>query len=89
MLLKKVSVLMSIYNESLEEIKMAIDSILLQTYQKFEIILISDNINISSEIKEYLKCLEKNPKIKVIYNKKNIGLAQSMNKGIYCSYGCR
>ena len=87
MLFKKVSVLMSIYNESLEEIKMAIDSILLQTYQKFEIILISDNINISSEIKVYLKCLEKNPKIKVIYNKKNIGLAQSMNKAFSFSTG--
>lgn len=41
--MKKISVVMSIYNENIDEIKASIDSILNQTYENIEFIIILDN----------------------------------------------
>ena len=43
----EISVVMSIYNESLEEVKESINSILNQSYSEFEFIIIIDNPNAS------------------------------------------
>ena len=37
-----LSVLMSVYNESLDEIKQSLDSILTQSYRDFELIIVLD-----------------------------------------------
>ena len=81
--MRLVSVLMSVYNSELY-LKEAIDSILEQTYENFEFIIIDDCSNDSSMaiIKSY--CDER---IIVIKNKENIGLAASLNKSIKLSNG--
>lgn len=39
----KISVIMSAYNESFDELSRSIDSIINQTYQNIEFIIVSDN----------------------------------------------
>ena len=78
----KISVIMSTYNESIEQIIKSIESILQQTIQEFEFIIVDDNpknIEILHLLKEYEK---KDNRIKIIINDKNLGLAKSLNKGI-------
>lgn len=69
--MKKISVVMSIYNENIDEIKASIDSILNQTYENIEFIIILDNptrLDINVLLTEYQK---NDTRIKVIYNQKN------------------
>tara|TARA_B100001989_G_C24547019_1_gene471597 strand:- start:2480 stop:3235 length:756 start_codon:yes stop_codon:yes gene_type:complete len=56
-----------------------INSILNQSYKKFEIIVIYDDKN--KKDLDFLKNF-KNKKIKIIINKKNLGVGRSRNKGI-------
>lgn len=71
---------MSIYNETEEQIRKSIQSILNQSFTDFELIIVNDNPN-SMEypliLKEYAK---KDERIVIINNKTNLGLAKSMNK---------
>ncbi|MDE9563743.1 glycosyltransferase [Xenorhabdus bovienii] len=77
----KISVLMSVYNgeKYLEE---AIDSILSQTFEDYELIIIDDGSTDSSPsiLSSYA---EKDMRVKVITNENNIGLILSLNKGLY------
>lgn len=76
----KVSIIMSIYNESNEQIRESVRSILGQTFTDYEFIIVNDepsNERLRS-LSEELKKLDK--RIRIIYNPKNIGLAMSMNK---------
>ena len=78
----EISVVMGVYNECKEYICAAIDSVLNQTFSDFEFIIILDNPN-NDEIRsllEYYK--DKDPRIKLIFNDVNLGLAKSLNKGI-------
>lgn len=78
----KISVLMSIYKEPIEWIEQSIRSILNQTYKNLEVVLISDNPE-SSELTEYLKDVkQKDSRIIVSLNEKNIGLVDSLNRGL-------
>ncbi len=74
-----VSVLMSLFNESVEEIRAAIYSILQQTYKDLELIIINDN----PKEKRYETIVESivnnDNRVKYYSNKNNIGLAMSMN----------
>lgn len=83
----EISVVMSIYNESLEEVKESINSILNQSYSEFEFIIIIDNPNASNLIKIVKEFSLKDKRIKYIVNDKNIGLALSLNKGVKISTG--
>jgi len=81
----KTTVLMSVYNGQ-KFLKEAIDSILNQTYSDFEFIIINDNSTDRTSI--ILKEYENNDKrIKIINNKKNIGLTKSLNKGLGLAKG--
>lgn len=83
--MKKVSIIVPIYNTSKYLIK-CIDSLVNQTYKNIEIILIDDKSTDNSKkiIKEYS---EKYSFIKSIFNKKNMGIGYSRNKGIQESSG--
>lgn len=77
-----VSVLMSVYKEPIEWLRLSIESILNQTYKNIEFIIINDNPN--SE--EHQKILDKYKKIdnrvKITRNECNIGLTKSLNIGL-------
>lgn len=80
-----VSVVMSVYNAE-TYLRKAIHSILSQTYTDFEFVIIDDGSNDKSNeiLKSYANT---DPRIILIENKKNIGLAASLNKGIMMAKG--
>jgi len=83
----EVSVIIPFY-KNLNLLKRSINSVLKQTYKKYEIIVIFDNYKNDEFFK--LKKLTnkiKNYKIKIIYNKKNCGAGVSRNRGIAISKG--
>lgn len=80
-----ISVVMSIFNEKIEEINKSIDSILNQTYKNFEFVIVLDNPD-NKEIKKELEKI-KDSRVKIIINEENKGLAFSLNRGIKFSKG--
>jgi len=82
-----VSVIMSVYKEPTEWLHQSIDSILQQTFNDFEFIIICDNplyLDGISLLNEYAK---KDTRIILIFNEKNIGLTKSLNKGLSVAKG--
>ncbi len=74
------------YFKKKEYIKQTVDSVLKQTFQDFEIVIIYDDENL--EDYEYLiENFKKIPNIKVIKNRKNLGVGISRNIGIKNSSG--
>lgn len=75
---KRVTVLMSVFNGE-QYLKEAIDSVLNQTYTDFDLLIINDGSTDNSLgiIQSY-----KDPRIKLINNDQNLGLINSLNKGI-------
>lgn len=83
-----VSIIIPTYNRSPKFIMKSIQSILQQTFQNFEIIIVDDNKNmtIARDIKNMIIDL-KDSRIKYEKNKENIGGAKSRNKGIRLAKG--
>ena len=80
-----VSVIMPYYKKR-KYIKKSINSVLRQTYQKFEIIIIYDDEDLKDiDFINNLKKLDK--RIFVIYNSKNLGAGISRNIGIRSARG--
>lgn len=75
-----ISVVMSAYNEKREELRKSVESILNQTYQDIEVIIVSDNPN-NDVINSYLDSLT-DSRVKVIHNEQNIGLVASLNRAL-------
>ena len=75
----KISVLMSVFNEELSQISLAVDSIINQTFNDFELIIVNDNPK-NEDMKNYLETLKnRDDRIVIHHNEKNVGLAMSMN----------
>ena len=73
---------MSTYNEPLSWIKESVESILNQTYLNIEFIIIVDNPN-NVELIELLEQYERiHRHVKIYKNTQNLGLVQSLNKGL-------
>ncbi len=84
MLLKvDISVVMSVYNGA-SFLKEAMDSILNQTFKNFEFIIVND---CSKDRTKNILSSYSDSRIKLIENKKNIGLAASLNKAIKLANG--
>lgn len=80
-----ISVVMSVYNAE-KYLKEAIDSILNQTYQDFEFIIINDCSTDSSYA--ILKDYEKRYKcVRLINNEVNLGLTKNLNKALALAEG--
>ena len=79
----KVTVLMAVYNGA-KYLEQAINSILKQTYQDFEFLIIDDG---STDDSAKLIQAYRDERIRFINNEKNIGLASTLNKGIKLSTG--
>jgi glycosyltransferase involved in cell wall biosynthesis len=75
-----ISVLMSIYNESENEIKESIESILQQTFTSFEFIIVNDNPQREDLVLLLNYYNNIDPRIVILKNEQNIGLALSLNK---------
>lgn len=77
----KVSVLMPVYNAG-QYLAQAIDSILSQSFRDWELILINDG---STDDSESIICHYDDERIYYIKNTTNLGLIETLNKGIdYC-----
>ena len=84
-----VSVLMCVYKEDSEYLSQAIESILNQSYNDFEFIIVgdspdSDRERVFSLIEEFAK---RDSRIYFVQNKTNIGLPRSLNKGLKFCHG--
>lgn len=84
---KKVSVVMSIYSEPISWIEKSIRSILNQSFKNIEFVIIIDNPD-NLEAIGYVESLKKqDDRVVVIRNDSNIGLGNSLNKGIQKASG--
>lgn len=81
--MSSISVVMSVYNGELH-IKEAMESILSQTFADFEFVIINDA---STDTTESIIKSFNDPRIKLIKNDKNLGLAKSLNIGLDLAKG--
>lgn len=72
------SVLMSVYNETIEHIRESVLSVLSQVFVDFELIIILDNPE-RKDVKMFIEGI-KDSRIVFVENERNIGLAMSMNR---------
>lgn len=82
-----ISVIMSTYKESICYVNEAIDSILNQTIQEIEFIIIVDDPTNSILINYIQKKAKEDKRIIFLINDKNLGLPKSLNKAIQLSSG--
>lgn len=83
----KVTVILPVYNEVSDFLNQSIESILAQSYNNLEILIIDD----CSTVKECIYLIDeyqrKDPRIKLHRWTKNIGLTESLNKGLQLASG--
>ena len=80
-----VSVVMPAYNVE-QYVESAVESILNQTFQDFELIIIDDgSIDATFSILQSFKKIDK--RISLVRNKNNIGVSKSLNKGLKLAKG--
>lgn len=85
--MEMISVIMPVYKEKLNILRQSLESILTQTYQNIEFIIIVDNPLYTNAIK-YLKEIEqRNNNVSISINSKNMGIVYSLNKGIKLCHG--
>ena len=74
------------YYKKINQISKTLNSVLAQTFQDFEIVLIYDDTNME-DLSYIEKNFSKNSKIKIVKNTKNYGAGISRNIGIKNSSG--
>ena len=79
-----ISVIMCNHNTPIPYLKIAIDSVLNQTYSDFEFIIIDDRS--TDDSLEFIKSYD-DPRIRLICNEQNMGLTRSLNKGLEACRG--
>lgn len=79
-----VSVIMAVYNGE-RYLREAIDSLLAQTFDDFELIVIDDG---STDGTSALLAAYADPRLKVLTNGTNLGLTRSLNRGLAEASGC-
>lgn len=80
-----ISVIMSTYNETLVELNKSLNSILNQTYENIEFIIVNDNPG-NSVLANFMKSVN-DPRVRFIINDSNMGLVASLNKALSCASG--
>lgn len=82
-----VSIIMSVYSESLVWLKQSVDSIINQDFPIYEFIIVNDNPG-RLELKDFLANYNSHfSNIIILENEKNLGLIKSLNKGINYATG--
>ncbi len=82
----KVSVLMAVYNTDFSYIKRAIDSVLIQDFQDFELIIIDDGSSATNR-ESLLQYVEKHENKISYIRHSNRGQSASINRGVLNSVG--
>lgn len=82
-----ISVIMATYKENIELLKEAIESILNQTYRYFEFIIILDNPENIEHIELLKEYERKDSRIRFFINDKNMGLTNTLNRGLSLANG--
>lgn len=82
-----ISVIMATYKENIELLKEAIESILNQTYRHFEFIIILDNPENIEHIELLKEYERKDSRIRFFINDKNMGLTNTLNRGLSLANG--
>ncbi|MFH0891451.1 MAG: glycosyltransferase [Candidatus Falkowbacteria bacterium] len=82
--LPKISVILPVYNGS-EYLAPAIDSVLAQTFDDFELIIIDDGSTDGSG--NIIRGFATDKRVKLLYNEKNLGLVGTLNRGISAARG--
>lgn len=81
----KISILMASYNPTREYLIKSITSVLKQTYQNIELIIVDDASSNPID-KVLIECGIKDKRVKVIRSEINLGLAKALNIGLkYCN----
>lgn len=83
----ETSVIMATYKESIECLKQSIESIINQTYNDFEFIIILDNPDNKEHIAFINDYACKDERIKFYINDKNMGLTNTLNRGLKLAGG--
>ena len=83
----ETSVIMATYKESIDCLKQSIESIINQTYNDFEFIIILDNPNNKEHIAFINDYVCKDERIKFYINDKNMGLTNTLNRGLKLAEG--
>lgn len=83
----ETSVIMATYKESIECLKQSIESIINQTYNDFEFIIILDNPDNKEHIAFINDYVCKDERIKFYINEKNMGLTNTLNRGLELAEG--
>ena len=86
-LMVETSVIMATYKESIECLKQSIESIINQTYNDFEFIIILDNPDNKEHIAFINDYVCKDERIKFYINDKNMGLTNTLNRGLKLAEG--
>ncbi len=82
-----VSIILPVYKEPLSYFDKAYQSIVNQTYQSIEIIVIIDNPDLKEAIEYFSKAEIQYPHTRLVINEKNIGLIETLNKGLSLAAG--
>lgn len=80
-----ISVVLATYNERPAHVKTAIDSILNQTYQNIELLIIDDSIN--AETKIAIDSYSLDNRVVIIRSETRLGFVSALNKGLERSRG--
>ena len=80
-----ISIIMPYYKKKIF-IDQSIQSVLNQTYKKFELLIVYDDID-KEELYYLKKFVDSDDRVKIIENEKNLGAGLSRNKGIELSKG--
>ena len=82
----KISVVMSVYSDD-EFLPAAIDSILSQSYTDFEFIIVNDNPGNEALRGILRKYRDRDGRIVIVENERNLGLGASLNRGLNAASG--
>ena len=83
----KISVVMSICNEPLQWLRLAVESIQNQTYKDFELIIVCDNPAYEEGIACIRQAAALDTRIRLMINDSNLGPTKSFNKAIDAAEG--
>ena len=82
----EISVVMTVYNTETAILEEAVASILNQTFQDFEFIIVDDGS--AGETADYLAEIERRDKrIRLLVNRQNLGIARALNCGLEAARG--